>query len=76
MTTRTLTYKEYEVTVSPKFKSYAGSWASGEYTIRVSAVDANSAISLARKQYRQENGRVEGGADFRARRAKTAKDFF
>jgi hypothetical protein len=59
-----LTFRTYVVTVRPKHKLYAGSWASGEYTVEVDATDRDHAIRKARDGY--EDSRVNP-ATFRAR---------
>lgn len=57
--------KTFVVTITPKHQSYAGSWASGEYTVEVFARDRPEALRRARADYSAENGRMNP-ASFRA----------
>lgn len=60
--------KKFEVTITPKFQTYAGAWASGEYAVEVLANTRNEAIKKARADYQHENGTLEK-ATFKARLA-------
>lgn len=55
----------YCVTVKPRHKLYAGSWASGEYTVEVFAATRAEAIRKARRDY--EDSKVNP-ATFTARK--------
>lgn len=58
-------FKTYVVTITPKHQTYAGAWASGEYTVEVFARDRAEAIRKARSDYSAENGGMNP-ASFRA----------
>lgn len=60
-------YKAYEVTVTPKQTTYAGSWVSGEYTVEVFAESASKAITKARQDRNAEEGRHGVKAAYKAR---------
>lgn len=60
--------RRYHVTVTPKVLSYAGSYTFGAYTVVVEALSAAKAISKARKDRRDEEGRHVPAATFQARR--------
>ena len=62
------TLRVYNVTVTPRFKQYAGSWASGEYTVEVSAYDRAGAIKEARREYNADSW--DNPATYRASLAK------
>ena len=63
-------YKEYEVTISPKMTTYAGSATFGEYTVSVTAKTAAEAIKEARAARRESEGRYGVPATYRAKVAK------
>lgn len=57
----------YRVTVSPSITVYSGSHTSDEYTLSIWAQSRNEAISKAREQRRENEGRHAVKATFRAR---------
>tara|TARA_R110000868_G_scaffold123045_2_gene326060 strand:+ start:2544 stop:2747 length:204 start_codon:yes stop_codon:yes gene_type:complete len=59
--------KRYEVTITPKQITYCGSWTSGQYTVEVCAVDSAKAISQARRDRADEEGRLAPSVSYRAR---------
>lgn len=48
--------RTYTVTVTPKHKLHAGSWASGSYEVEVTALTRSQAIRSARRDY--EDGAI------------------
>jgi hypothetical protein len=62
-----MTTKAYEVTITPKFVTYAGSWAGGEYTVTVFAKDKAQAIKRARADRADNEGPAATPAKFTAR---------
>jgi hypothetical protein len=60
-------YKEYEVTITPKITTYAGSSTFGEYTVTVTAKSHADALKQARADRRESEGRYGVPATFRAK---------
>ena len=56
----------YQVTITPKTTMYSGSYIGGEYSVDIYAKDSKEAVSKARKQRTDEEGRMAGSATFRA----------
>lgn len=61
--------RQYEVTVTPKFSD----WRSGQYTTIITAKDRASAISKARREYRDNSDRNDDGSFANGTAAITAK---
>lgn len=60
--------RAYEVTVTPKQTVYSGTWRNGEYTAKVYAKSRSEAITIARREYNEENGGRHGiPATYRAK---------
>lgn len=59
----------YEVTVTPSMVAYAGSSTFGEYKVAIAARDRVEAISKARAERRDADGRLAVPAKFSARLA-------
>lgn len=59
--------REFVVTVTPTLVVHAGSWRGGSYEVVVYARTHAEAISSARRQRRDEEGRFGVPATFRAR---------
>lgn len=64
--------KTYDVTVTPRKASFAGSWSDRAYTVQVIANDRAEAIKKARQQRRGEEGRHAVACDYSARVALTS----
>ena len=60
--------KMYKVTVTPKVTVYASTYVGGQYTVDVYAKDSKAAVSKARQQRRDEDGRMAVPASYRASR--------
>ncbi len=64
---RTLELREYDVTVTPNITTYSGGATFGEYTVRVLAESYAKALQEARRDRRDEEGRLAVPASFKAR---------
>ena len=62
-----MNYKTYEVTITPKETTYCGSWVSGEYTETVYAKSASAAITAARQERLNQEGRYAPKVTYKAR---------
>jgi hypothetical protein len=62
--------KTYEVTMTPKMTSYAGTFRDDARTFRVTARDRNEAISMIRRQRTSEEGRYGVPCSYSAKLAK------
>jgi hypothetical protein len=58
----------YRVTITPKVIMYSGSYVGGEYSVDVYAKDSKDAVSKARRQRTDQEGRMAGTATFKATR--------
>lgn len=56
----------YQVTVTPKMTTYSSGGVHGQYTVEIYAKDSKEAISKARRQRSDEEGRFGVGATFKA----------
>jgi hypothetical protein len=63
---RLTTLRSYVVTITPSVVTFAGSHTAGEYTVTKVAVSRNDAISQAREDRRNNEGRHGVSAKFRA----------
>lgn len=59
--------RKYLVTVTPSIVTYSGTHASDEYTLSMWAYSRSEAISKAREQRRENEGRYAVKATFKAR---------
>ena len=66
--------KTYEVTMTPKVTSYAGTWADRAATVRVTARDRAEAIGTVRRQRVREEGRHGVPCTYTARLAKNEQE--
>lgn len=57
--------KVYIVTVTPKMKVYSGSWSNGVDTEEVYAKDANEALKIVRRRFKDACN--DYGATFKAK---------
>ena len=64
-----MNYKAYNVTVTPKETTYCGSWVSGEYTEVVYAKSASAAITAARQERLNQEGRYAPKVTYKAKLA-------
>lgn len=62
-------FRRYEVTITPKTTSYAGSWCGDAYTVEIDAQTNSEAITKARQQRNEVEGRYGVRATYRARLA-------
>ena len=62
--------RTYVVTITPRFVMYADSATFGEYTVEVDAKSNAEAISVARKERTENEGRFAVPATYRARLAR------
>jgi hypothetical protein len=62
----------YEVTMTPKLTSYAGTFVDSARTFRVTARDRAEAISMIRRQRTNEEGRYGVPCSYTAKLAETA----
>ena len=60
-------FKVYEVTVTPKETTYCGSWVSGEYTVDAYAKSASAAITAARRERLDQEGRYAPKVTYKAK---------
>jgi hypothetical protein len=62
-----MNYKTYEVTITPKETIYSGSWVSREYTVEVYAKSASAAITAARQERLDQEGRYAPKVSYKAK---------
>jgi len=62
-----MSYRAYQVTVTPTIVVYCGSWVGGEYTVNVYAKTASAAITEVRRERMDQEGRCAVKAKYRAK---------
>jgi hypothetical protein len=62
-----MNYKTYQVTITPKETIYSGSWVSGEYSVEVYAKSASAAITAARQERLDQEGRYAPKVSYKAK---------
>jgi len=62
-----MNYKTYEVTITPKETIYSGSWVSKEYTVEVNATSRSAAITAARQERLDQEGRYAPKVAYKAK---------
>jgi hypothetical protein len=71
-----MSYKTYEITVTPKETTYCGSWVSGEYTVEVNATSRSAAIKAAREDRLYQEGRYAPKVTYKAKLAAYEAKFY